>query len=204
MDILSLKADISTLLHDPAQQVFVTAQILRFINDAARDATLGGWLVDLNDDATLAFDGGTDYTVPVDFDHIVELSTPGVFPGSKNLLLPHEWELVLEGDLSLIRFDLRFASALDGETITIVGFRNPAVYTADDDVVDVGMEAFLRERAKAYGAQYGGRSGSQWARAYEQLFQDSFTVSEEMLTKQLGRQQARLKKYLVLRQVPGR
>jgi len=140
----------------------------------------------------------------VDFDYLVELSIPGIFPGSKNVILPHEWELVLAGDLAYIRFDLRFASALGGEAITLTGFRQPAVYTADDDVVDVGMEAYLRERAKAYGAQYGGRSGSQWARQYEQLFQDSFTVSEEMLTKQLGRQQTRLKKYLVLRQVPGR
>lgn len=199
MDVASLKKSIASHLHDPATRAVSDAQLLDFINDAARDAGNAGWLIDLDRSVIISSQNTDQFTVPANFVYILNIynnSSPGA-----TRLEQFYWKLVLTGGTPKIYLDTRLTSQTN--SITIEGYKRPSTYTSDTDTIDVGIESFLRERALAYAARYMARSGSQIAAQYEQLFQDAFAVSDQILQQQLSRQ---LMMYNLreARRVPGR
>src|SRR5574341_14061 len=203
MTVLTLKQEIASRLHDPASQIVTDQQLLTFINAAARDADVADWLVELEEDESLTLATATyNYNVPANFAIITEIKQEGATSDLYDVLvLPHKWALALNGGVPIIRFNSTFFTITNGKKLKLIGFKKPVTYTEDTDTVDVGIESFLRERATSYGAADLGRSTSGWARSYEQLFQDSFAVSESLLAAQKERQRERLAQFLVARQV---
>lgn len=209
MDISELRKLVVSHIADPASQTVVTGQILQFINSAASDAATGGWLIDIdNTDITLT-PGDYEYPIPAGIYIIGNLRKDDGYSGGFDLglILAHEWTIHIDDyDGPIIHFNQLFLSDddLDG-TLMIQGFKKPIeTYIDNDEIVDKGIESFIRERAVAYAARYAGRSGSQWARQYEQLFHDAWATSEEMMKIRLALQVETVKEYQIERRVPGR
>lgn len=193
-----IKKSIALRVQDPAKQVVTDALLLQFINDAAKDAESGGWLSDLSEDTSITLtQGQADYDVPANFAYIKEL-----FFGT-NRIEQLFWRLVLVSGMPKIRFDTRVYSIQSG-TLTVVGYKKPKTnYVDDAETIDASIDSFLRERATAYAASYLGRSGTQVSQRYEQLFQDAWAISSQLLQDRQVLQQAFFG-LNELRRVPGR
>lgn len=197
--IQELQDGIALRARDSGLAEITSAQIIQFINDAARDAASRGWLIPLSNDTSLSYTTSTyTYSVPASFAYIKDLLDDGAE------IRRAYWDLQYISSTPTIVFygeatDIRITT---GSTITVVGYKRPkSNYAAVGDAVDAGIEAFLRDRALAYVLQYmsAGTSELDTLRAQQR----DRIYGESELTLQ-DRQKVEERLVPLLRLVPGR
>jgi hypothetical protein len=205
MLVSELKTDISLRTHDVGAAEVTTSQLLTFINMASRDVRNAGWLLPLADDESIT-EAANDYehNVPAGFAYISMLlredTSSGTFDEQNGLDL-HEWRLGINTSLTPVIYLNQYRYGVHaGARIKIVGQQRPAIYTADGDTVDNGLESFLRERAAYYSFQFLAAGRSEYAQWRQQQAMLARAESERFLA--YGPQQFRMKPNS--RYVPGR
>ena len=187
MTVDELIVDIAHQLQDPALAVVNRPQVVNFINDAAHDASNGGWFVKLDDSAGITIVSGTfEYAIPSTFVLIYELRDSGA--GDLNVIPYSHWTIE-DGVTPVIRFSEELydttASGHNGETVVIKGHRRPSLaYVEGTGVIDIGMESFLRERAVAYAARNISKGSSTKAAGYRNLAETAWLRSESLMEAQ--------------------
>lgn len=197
--VQTLQDGIALRARDTGQAEITSANIIKLINDAARDAASRGWLIPLSDNTSLTYVTSTyNYTVPASFSHIRDLLDDG------DLIRRAYWDMryissnptiVFHGEAS----DIRITTS---SVITVVGFKKPKEdYSAVGDTVDAGIEAFLRDRGLAYVLDYLSAGLSELDTLRERARERAYRDSELML-----QQHQEIEDRLVptLRLVPGR
>ena len=128
------------------------AQMTLFVNQALEDAASSGWLIDLEDDESLTFAATTyEYSVPSSFAYIgslrVENSSTSPATWDEHIPVPF-WEIRFDTDA---KFYINRAWPIPvGKKMKVIGQRRPILVTGIGSTIEVGMEAFVRERAIAY------------------------------------------------------
>lgn len=197
--IQELQDGIALRARDTALAEITSAQIIQLINDAARDAASRGWLIPLSDNTSLSYTTATyTYAVPASFAYIRDLLDDG------DSIRRNYWDIRFVSSVPTIVFegeaaDIRIAN---GSTLTVVGYKKPTdTYSAVDDSVDVGVEAFLRDRALAFVYDYLSAGGSELDTMRERKRELAYRDSEIAFQ---NRQQIEDRIVPLLRQVPGR
>lgn len=189
MDIDELRSELSLNLSDPGKDQVNDTALLRFINQAARDARVAGWLLPLNEDESLTLTTGTyEYNVPASFSHIVELrhETTAATDLFDYLVLPHEWELAYDGAVPIIRYLPAFLAPVTGIDVQVIGFQRPTqTYASGSTTVDLGMESFLRERSLSYALSYAAVGVSEYATRRAQRADVALGLSQNVLETRL-------------------
>ena len=128
------------------------AQMTLFVNQALEDAASSGWLIDIEDDESLTFSASTyEYSVPSSFAYIGSLRV------ENSSTSPSTWDERIPVPFWEIRFDTAAKFYINrawpipvGKKIKVIGQRRPILVTTISSTIEVGMEAFVRERAIAY------------------------------------------------------
>lgn len=197
--IQELQDGIALRARDTAQAEISSANIIKLINDAARDAASRGWIIPLSNNTSLTYTTGVhEYSVPATFAWVRDLLDDGVQINRWNWdlsFISSTPKIVFQGEAS----DIRIATS---SVITVVGFKKPKEdYSALGDTVDAGMEAFLRDRALAYVYDFLSAGGSELDTMRERSRERAYRDSENMLQ---NRQEIEDRLVPLLRQVPGR
>lgn len=129
------------------------AQMQLFINQAIEDAASSGWLVDLEDAEALEFSANTyEYDVPSSFAYVgsLRVENSSTSPATWDERIPYAfWEIRFDNSLSKFYFNRAWPLPV-GKKLKVIGQRRPALVTTLGGNIEVGMEAFVRERAIAY------------------------------------------------------
>jgi len=128
-----------------------------FLNAAVQDATGAGWLIVLEDDESLTWTANTyAYSVPSSFAYVKELrvENTGTTPSTWDEVVPdHFWEIRLDSSVPKF-FISRGFPIPNAKLMKVVGQKRPTLYSSGStglaETVDIGFEAFLRDRALAY------------------------------------------------------
>lgn len=197
--IQQIQDGIALRARDTGQAEITSANIIKLINDAARDAASRGWLIPLADNTSLTYVTATyNYTVPASFAYIRDLLDDG------DVIPRYYWRMRLISTNPTIVF---FGEAADirivtDSVITVVGYKKPKEdYSAVGDTVDAGIEAFLRDRGLAYVLDYLSAGLSELDVLRERARERAFRDSESTLQR---RQEEEDRLVPTLRQVPGR
>ena len=196
--IQQIQDGIALRARDTGQAEITSANIIKLINDAARDAASRGWLISLSDNTSLSYVTSThEYAVPASFAYIRDLLDDG------DLLRRSYWDMryisssakiVFHGEASDIRIE-------NSSVITVVGFKKPKEdYSAVGDTVDAGIEAFLRDRGLAYVLDYMSAGLSELDTLRERARERAYRDSEVILQTH---QEIEDRLVPLLRQVPG-
>lgn len=149
--------EIKTEVRDADEYEITIAGVRAYINAAARDASGQGWLLHLTDDESLQFASNTyEYAVPASFAFIRDLfyedaSISEIFD---DIIPRHYWHIRIDvGATPTFIIHSSWTLPAPNKKMKVVGFKRPTIYAAVTETVDVGMEAFLRDRAisHAYG-----------------------------------------------------
>ena len=191
LTIEELRDEIAQHLQDPTHLLVGRSKLLEFINSAAWDAANEGWVIHIEEDESLTTATDTyDFTVPAGFAYIHEVyvaDSNGDF-GEDDLVPLTQWRLAFDSAVAVLRFSFEFHTIVDGRVIKLIGQARPtSEYTDDADIIDAGLESFIRERGIMYGARNMARHGGQHAQQYAQLAQETFQSSELMLQQQADR-----------------
>ncbi|KKN10607.1 hypothetical protein LCGC14_1034950 [marine sediment metagenome] len=204
LTIDELLDEISVHLQDPAYELLNRAQLLEAVNSAAWDASAEGWVLSTQDESLTTGSADYEYDVPAGLAYIHEIwqeTTTGtaIYP----TFVPwHQWELVIDASgTPAIHFSRDSYSLTATIDLRVKGQTRPTTeYSADTDVIDTGMESFIRERAVVYAARNLSRGSSGHAQQYAQLEQTAMENSMRFIEKQ--GEFFRPKRYS--RAVPGR
>ncbi len=199
MTIQTIQDGIALRARDTGQAEITSANIIKLINDAARDAGSRGWLIPLSDDTSLTYVTSTfNYSVPTSFAYIRDLLD------DDEVIPRYYWRLRFIASTPTIVFfgeasDIRIATA---SVLTVVGYKRPKEdYSAVGDTVDAGIESFLRDRGLAYVLDYMSAGLSELDVLRERARERAFRDSESTLQQ---RQEEEERLVPTLRQVPGR
>ncbi len=199
MTIQTIQDGIALRARDTGQAEILSANIIKLINDAARDAGSRGWLIPLSDNTSLTYVTSTyNYAVPASFAYIRDLLDDG------EIIPRYYWRLRYISSAPTIVFvgeasDIRITTA---SVLTVVGYKRPkADYSAVGDTVDAGIESFLRDRGLAYVLDYMSAGLSELDTLRERARERAFRDSEGTLQR---RQEEEERLVPTLRQVPGR
>ncbi len=181
MTVDELITGIAHQLQDPDLAIINQTQVIKFINEAAHDASNEGWYLKM-DDTALAYTADTfEYTIPADFVHIYEIRTAD---GGDLTVVPLSHWTIEDGVTPVLRFSAELYENLTA-SLELKGHKRPKLnYTQGMGTIDTGMESFLRERATAYGARNIARGSSGRAANYRQLEQEAWLRSESLLEDQ--------------------
>ncbi len=200
LTIEELRDEIAQHLQDPLHLLVGREQLLEFINSAAWDAANQDWLLPKSNESIETAASTYEYAVPSGFTYIhdiwLESSTANQFD---ERILRNQWKVGLVSTTATIIFDSILWTIVATRNLKLDGHARPNTEYTDSESIDVGLEAFIRERAIMYGARNMSRHGGQHAQQYAQLAQEAFTTSEGML--QNRPEQYRL--HLRSRFVPG-
>ena len=171
MLVSEMQTELSLHLNDVAQAELTAAQLLTFIQSAARDFRSTGWLIRMEDNESLTVLANTpEYNVPATFAYIQDIWMERVVNGVSqfDIQIPRgHWTPRINGGVPVIFFYTQ--SALEtGRLLKIVGQARPTIYTAAGNTIDVGMEYVLRERALSYALMSVAAGGSELARWRQQ------------------------------------
>ena len=197
--VQTLQDGIALRARDTGQAEITSANIIKLINDAARDAGSRGWLIPLSDNTSLTYVTSTfNYSVPTDFAYIRDLLD------DDEVIPRYYWRLRFIASTPTIVFfgeasDIRITNA---SVLTVVGYKRPkADYSALGDTVDAGIESFLRDRGLAYVLDYMSAGLSELDVLRERARERAFRDSESTLQQ---RQEEEERLVPTLRLVPGR
>lgn len=155
--VQALIDEIKAEVRDADDYEITIAQVLAHINSSSRDAAGLGWLIPLTDDESLVIVASTyEYAVPADFAFIKDIfyedaSTDEAFD---DIIPRHYWHLRIDvGGSPKIMIHQSWTLPAVDQKLKVVGFQRPTIYAVVTETADVGMEAFLRDRAisHAYG-----------------------------------------------------
>ncbi len=167
MLVSEMVTEIQLHIHDVSGGELTAAQILTFIQSAARDYRATGWLLAMEDDESLTVTASTpEYNVPASFafiqDFWLERTVDNVSHYDIHIPRDH-WTLRINGSVPVVFFYTQ--SHLEtGKKLKIVGQKRPTIYVLSSETVDVGLEFGLRERALAYALLSVGFGESELAR----------------------------------------
>ena len=200
LTIVELQDEISNHLQDPAHLLLNTQQLLEFINSAAWDAANMDWLLPKSEESVVTAASTFEYAVPSGYEYIhdiwLESSTSDQYD---ERILRNQWKIGLVSTTATIIFDSVLWTVVATRNLKLDGHARPTTEYAASASIDVGLEAFIRERAISYGARNLSRHGGQHAIQYSQLAQEAYQTSADMLTNRP--EQYRL--HLRSRHVPG-
>ena len=181
-----MQVEVSLHLHDPSNLEVTAAQILTFIQSAARDARSSGWLVYLEDDESLTIAANTwEYNVPASFAYVEKLMLEETINGvsTYTFRIPdNHWTIRFNGAVPVFSF-YTLTSLITDRRFKVVGQQRPTIYTAGANTIDFGMEAFLRERVLYYALRYISSGSSELARWRQQMALMAFQTSEQLLKR---------------------
>jgi len=186
MLVIDLLGDVAESLHDPAMEKVDLNRLIKFLNDASRDARNEGWYVHKADDTSIVLADATyDYEIPAAFCSIYELWMEdiigeGVFATP---IQPALWTPELHSDAkSYIHFYSPFFEPDAGRDLKIKGQGRPSTYTVSlTGEIDANMESFLRERALSYAARFLASGGAEFSPVYDKLGDKAWAISERLL-----------------------
>lgn len=152
--VLNLIDEIKSEIRDADDYEVTIAQILNYLNGAARDASGSGWLIHLVDDESLTISAGVyEYAVPASFAFVKDLrfedsATADAFD---DIVPRHYWQLRIEvGGNPTFVIHRSYTLPAAAKKLKVVGFQRPTIYAAVTETIDAGMEAFLRDRAISF------------------------------------------------------
>ncbi len=200
LTIEELRDEIAQHLQDPSHLLVGRAQLLEFINSAAWDAANGDWLLPKSEESIETAASTYEYAVPTGYEYIhdiwLESSTANQFD---ERILRNQWKIGLVSTAATIIFDSILWTIVATRNLKLDGHARPTTEYASSGSIDVGLEAFIRERGIMYGARNLSMHGGQHAQQYSKLAEQTFQTSESML--QNRPEQYRL--HLRSRAVPG-
>ena len=203
MLVSEMVTEVALHIHDPSNQEVTAAQLLTFIQSAARDCRSSGWLVFLEDDESLETTANTyEYTIPASFAYIESLWLEETINGvsTYTYMIPRgHYTITYNGSNPVFSF-FTLTNLTVGRNIKVRGQQRPTIYTATGNTIDAGMEGFLRERVIYFALRYIGSGQSELARFRQQMAVFAFQSSEAMLKRHP--QEFRVKPSSVV--VPGR
>ncbi len=159
-----------------------------FINRSAEDARGSGWLVHLEDNEATEFADNTwEYAVPATFAYVNSLRVEDdtFTPSMWDQHIPHAfWEIRINASSPTFYINTRWALPQSGTLMKVIGQQRPSLYTAITETVDLGMEAFLSQRATAYALFYmsAGNPSLDIDRSRLELARTSLALSERLLS----------------------
>ena len=195
-----MQDEISNHLQDPAHLQLNTQQLLEMINSSAWDAANMDWLLPKSDESLETASSTFEYAIPSGFEYIhdiwLESSTSNQFD---ERILRNQWKIGLVSTTATLIFDSVLFTIVVTRNLKLDGHARPTTEYAADANIDVGLEAFIRERSIMYGARNLARRGGQSSLQSSELAKETFQTSEAML--QNRPEQYRL--HLRSRHVPG-
>lgn len=185
----ALGLQVALRVNDASQSAITAAQYLSFVNMAIDDLSAAGWLMPQSDDTSISLVSGTyNYTVPAGFAYIRHLHVADPdsnYPSSYEIPFV-QWELAVTVvtlvDTPQIKFwPDAFDLLVNGRTIRIRGQKRPTGSLTGSETLALGMEAFIRERATAYAAEYLASGSDELAQHRAQIAASSWAKSQVML-----------------------
>lgn len=171
---------------DPSYSELSEQHLLALVRSAAYDARNSGWLLPHEEDESLTVTENTyEYAVPLDFAYIEKMYLEETINSTDIYIEPvpsNHWELRLNGAIPVIYFNTLSAVTI-GKNLKIVGQKRPTLYHIRDQIIDRGMESFLRERALYYAFRILGAGMSELARWRQTMSQQSWATSEAFLRR---------------------
>ncbi len=188
LTIDELLDEISVHIQDPAYYLLNRAQLLETINSAAWDASAEGLVLSTVDESLTIAAADFEYDVPSGISYIYEIWTEAVAAaGTYPTWVPwHQWELILDasGDPAILFSRESYTPVADIDVRLKAHTRPTTEYSSVTDVIDPGMESFLRERAVVYAARNLARKGDTSAQQYAQLEQTAMENSMRFMEQQ--------------------
>lgn len=186
MLVRDMATECALMVHDVAMNEILRSQWLMFIRSAGMDARSSGWLVDLEDSESLTVANDTwEYTVPAGFAYIEKIMLESTVNGTSVYIdaIPNShWEPRLNGSAPVISFATQ--TSLDvGMHLKVIGQARPTIYIDENEVIDRGMEAFIRERTLYFAFRFMGAGLSELARWRQQMSTQAWQTSEMMLQR---------------------
>lgn len=174
----SLVDSLEVHIRDTTNVEVTEAQLLRFLNDAAQDVA-SRWWVPLEDDESVTF-ASPSVAVPSGFAYLREIRYGTDYVS----VIPRQyWDVRINGGVSVIFFDPRLTGV--SGAIKFVGWKRPKIDYVLADVIEIGMEAFLRERAGHFAMNFMAAGLSELDRARIQLAETKFRNSEILIQQHI-------------------
>lgn len=173
-------------VHDKNQAELLAADYLSFINLAIDDLVASGWLLPQTEDESIVLvDNDFDYDIPAGFAYIRRLyvaDSDSQFP-SENEVPHHQFRLSLDvaGTPEIYFLPDSFDMLVSGRNVKIVGQKRPSQSVAGSATIEPGMEAFVRERAVSYAAEFLAAGVSELSQYRQRLAEVTWAKSEKML-----------------------
>ena len=182
LTIVELQDEIGNHLQDPAHFLLNTQQLLEFINSSAWDAANGDWLLPKSDESLETAASTFEYAVPSGFEYVhdvwLESSTANQFD---ERILRNQWKIGLVSTTATLIFDSVLFTITATRNLKLDGHARPSTEYADTGSIDVGLEAFIRERAVAYAARNLSAHGGQHSEKYSRMGNEAYQTSADML-----------------------
>lgn len=180
----ALGLQVSRRINDISQVAVTAAGILDFVNMAIDDLAAAGWLQPMNEDVSLiALTDTFDYAVPAGFAYVRKLmqaDSDGSYPLSRTIP-DFAWEMGMVSGVAKFHFAPELADLIDGLAIKVVGQKRPTGNLAGGASIVSGMEAFIRERAAAYAAEFLAAGDSELSQRRAKLSDSCWAKSQAML-----------------------
>lgn len=184
--VKDIRDDCALHAHDPSFNEITKAQWIAFIRSASSDARSSGWLTDLEDSESLEVAASTwEYPVPAGFAYIEKIMLEQEVNGTSVYAMEIDrahWEIRLNGGAPVFSFHSRDMLET-GKNIKVIGQARPTIYMDENETIDRGMEAFMRERALYFAFRYLGAGMSELARWRQQMSTQAWQTSEMMLSR---------------------
>ncbi len=200
--VSDVSAEIALRIHDVGNAEISPAQLMSFINMAAKDARNAGWLIDLEEDESLTEAATTfSFSVPANFAYISQILRQNTALNTYDWPIDrNSWRLGLDGGVAVLFFDDWRYDPLSGAHIKIIGQKRPSLYTAVGDTVDSFLDAFLREKATYYAGIFASYGESEYARTRQQ----AALLANQEATRMLAQSPQVFRMKQDSRHVPGR
>lgn len=158
------------------------SEYLEFVNMALDDLSAAGWLLPLAEDVSLTLAASTyEYAVPAGFAYIKRVEQASADGFYDVIDIVPDWYWYVSNDANLVIRPTYHGELVDGRVLKIVGQKRPNTGVAGSDTIQGGMEAFVRERATKYAADYLAAGDSRLDGYRQRLAENLWAVSEKML-----------------------
>lgn len=182
--VSDLVTDIRLRVGDLNSSELTDAQIISFINMAARDARSSGWLLRHQEEGSVTDDSAHGSVIDLSatpFAYVSRTMVKERTGGPFKIELPGTYWWI-NASAKLI-FEPSLYRPEAGTPVLLIGQKRPSLYSSGTDTVDSGMEAFLRERASAYALRLLAAGRSEFAQYRQQEAELAFRDSELLLAR---------------------
>jgi len=182
LTVVELQDELANHLQDPSRFLLANSQHLEFINSAAWDAANNDWLLPKNDNSLETAASTYEYSVPSGFEYVHDVwMESGTADQYDERILRNQWKIGLVDAVAKVIFDSVLWTVTATRNLRLNGHARPTTEYTDSSSIDVGLEAFIRERAIMYGARNLSSHGGQHAQQYSGMADRAMQTSEAML-----------------------